>query len=85
MTDEYLLPNASFNRLLSEYRTYGSLVVAYDFSLTFTDRSKIYVDYIFYRKKDAKKYLDIVSYKKYFEVTGVTIDKSLKDNRRSKK
>jgi hypothetical protein len=35
--DEYLLPNASFNRLLDEYMRYGSLTIAYDFDNTVYD------------------------------------------------
>jgi hypothetical protein len=40
MIDEYLIPNASFLRLLSEYQKYGSIVVAYDFDNTVFDFHK---------------------------------------------
>lgn len=53
----------------------------FDRELTFSDEDKIYVGLLFYRKKDAKKYLDTFQYKEYYEVIGVTIDKSKKDNR----
>lgn len=53
----------------------------FDRVLTFSDEDKIYVGLLFYRKKDAKKYLDTFQYKEYYEVIGVTIDKSKKDNR----
>lgn len=49
--------------------------------LTFSDEDKIYVGLLFFRKKDAKKYLDTFQYKEYYEVIGVTIDKSKEDNR----
>lgn len=52
-----------------------------DRELTFSDENKIYVGLLFFRKKDAKKYLDTFQYKEYYEVIGVTIDKSKKDNR----
>jgi hypothetical protein len=35
--DEYLKPNASYERLLKEYRQYGSVVVAFDFDNTVYD------------------------------------------------
>lgn len=35
--DEYLKSGASLNRLLKEYREYGSLVIAYDFDSTVHD------------------------------------------------
>lgn len=40
MTDEYLVPNSSFNRLYNEYKKYGSLVIAYDFDNTVYDFHK---------------------------------------------
>lgn len=40
MLDEYLKPNASFLRLLAEYRKYKSLVIAYDFDNTLYDFHK---------------------------------------------
>ena len=53
-------------------------------SLKFSDES-IYVGFLFFRKKDAKKYLDTFDYKQYYEVVGVTIDKSNEDNRFTRK
>lgn len=35
--DQYLKPGASYNRLRSEYRKYGSLVIGYDFDNTVFD------------------------------------------------
>jgi len=35
--DEYLVPNASFQRLMDEYKKHGSLVIAYDFDSTVYD------------------------------------------------
>lgn len=46
MTDEYLVPNASFLRLLDEYKRYGSLVIAYDFDNTIYDFHKKGKSYI---------------------------------------
>lgn len=40
MTDEYLIPNASFQRLVKEYEQYGSLVVSFDFDNTVFDFHK---------------------------------------------
>ena len=45
---------------------------------------KMYVGYLFFRKKDAVKYLDTFEYKEFYEVVGMTIDKSEKDNRKTK-
>ena len=49
-----------------------------DRSITFDDKTKIFCDFIFYRKKDAQKYLNTFEYKEYFEVVGATIDKKEK-------
>ena len=56
--------------------------MVFEKSLTFEDGQKIFAGYLFYRKKDAKKYLDTFKWKEYYEVIGVTIDKSTKDNRK---
>ena len=40
------------------------------------------IGYLFFRKKDAKKYLNTFKHKELFEVIGLTIDKSNKDNRK---
>jgi fumarylacetoacetate (FAA) hydrolase family protein len=53
----------------------------YDSSFEFPDGEKMYVGTLFFRKKDAKKYLETFKYKEFFEVVGVTIDESEKDNR----
>jgi len=37
MIDEYLVPNASYLRLLKEYKQHGSLVIAFDFDNTVYD------------------------------------------------
>ena len=47
-----------------------------DRSITFADETKVFCDFIFYRKKDAQKYLKTFEHKEYFEVVGATIDKS---------
>jgi len=39
-TDEFLVEDAAFNRLLSEYNKYGSLVVGFDFDGTVHDYHK---------------------------------------------
>lgn len=35
---------------------------------------EIYADFIFYKKKDAKMYLETFPYKEYYEIIGVTLD-----------
>ena len=37
MKDQYLIHDASYERLLREYRKYGSLVIAFDFDNTIFD------------------------------------------------
>ena len=54
----------------------------FDRELTFSDGEKVFAGLLFFRKKDAKKYLETFKYyKEYYEIIGVTIDKSDKDNR----
>jgi hypothetical protein len=53
--------------------------------ITFSDGDIVYVGYIFFRKKDAKKYLGTFSYPEYYEAIGLTINKSDKDNRKKTK
>jgi uncharacterized lipoprotein YehR (DUF1307 family) len=48
--------------------------------LIFLDGTVVYSDFLFYKKKDAKKYLATLD-NKYIEVVGVTVDKSKTDNR----
>jgi hypothetical protein len=50
--------------------------------LTFNDEVKILVGYVFFRKKDAEKYLKTFKYSEFFEVVGCTVDKSKGDNRK---
>ncbi len=53
-------------------------------TLEFSDSHKIYYDFVFYRKRDANRYLDTFGgYKEYFEVVGATLDESEKDNRKN--
>jgi len=53
----------------------------FDREISFSDGDKIFAGLLFFRKKDAKKYLETFEYKQFYEVVGVTIDKSFKDNR----
>lgn len=55
--------------------------MTFERELTFSDNTKIYAGLLFFRKKDAKKYLETFEYKEFYEVVGVTIDKSTRDNR----
>jgi len=58
--------------------------MVFDREITFSDKDKIYAGLLFFRKKDAQKYLETYQYKEYYEVIGVTIDDSSKDNRFTK-
>jgi len=40
---------------------------------------------IFFRKKDAKKYLETLKYKELYEIVALNIDKVKQDNRLTKK
>jgi hypothetical protein len=54
--------------------------------IIFSDNHTFYAGYIiFFRKKDAEKYLGTFPYPEYYEVIGLTIDKSDKDNRKKTK
>ena len=53
-----------------------------DYKFTFNDGDEIYVGTLFFRKKDANKYLEMLKYKELYEVVGVTINKSKIDNRK---
>ena len=55
--------------------------IMFDRELTFTDGDKVFAGLLFFRKKDAKKYLQTFEYNENFEIIGVTIDNSDKDNR----
>jgi hypothetical protein len=50
--------------------------------LTFKDEVKILVGYVFFRKKDAEKYLKTFKYSELFEVIGCTVDQTKGDNRK---
>ena len=53
--------------------------------LTFNDGYETYVGTLFFRKTDAKKYLNtFFENKEFYEVVGVTIDKSKIDNRKKR-
>ena len=57
--------------------------MVFDREITFSDNSGIYAGLMFLRKKDAKKYLEaFCEYKEFYEVIGITVDKSIKDNRK---
>jgi hypothetical protein len=43
--DEFLIPGASFTRLLAEYKKYGSLVIGFDFDGTVHDYHKTGASY----------------------------------------
>jgi len=55
----------------------------FDTEITFYDGDKVFAGLLFFRKKDAKKYIETFQYKEFYEIIGVTIDKSEKDNRAS--
>lgn len=60
-------------------RWYNMLI---DRKFTFVKTNKIiYVGIVFYRKKDAKAYLETLDHPEYFEIIGATVDKSKYDNR----
>jgi hypothetical protein len=56
----------------------------FDTSIRYANGEKVYAQYLFYRKKDALKYLKTFKYSECFEVIGVTFDKSSIDNRKTK-
>lgn len=51
-------------------------------TMEFLQEHELYVGMIFFRKKDAMQYINTFEYKQFFEVIGLTIDKSNKDNRK---
>ena len=51
-------------------------------TMEFHQEHELYIGIIFFRRKDAIKYLNTFEYKKFYEVIGLTIDKSNKDNRK---
>ena len=55
-----------------------------DREMHFADGTKIYNGYVFYRKKDATRFLNSFANKRYYEVIGMTVDNSKEDNRRRK-
>ena len=58
--------------------------MVYDASYEFPDGEKIYVGTFFFRKKDAEKYRKTLKYADFFEVVGMSVDKSKEDNRYTK-
>jgi len=56
--------------------------ILFDREITFSDKDKIYAGLLFFRKKDAQKYLETFEYKQFYEIVGVTIDKAETNNRR---
>ncbi len=52
--------------------------------LKVNEDDEIYAGILFIRKKDAKKYLETLSNKHFYEVVGVTIDSSKIDNRKKR-
>jgi len=54
----------------------------FDREITFFNNDKVYTGLLFFRKKDAQKYLETFEHKQFYEVIGLTIDKADKDNRR---
>jgi hypothetical protein len=55
----------------------------FDREISFSDGDKVFAGLLFFRKKYAKKYLETFQYKEFYEIIGVTIDKSEKNNRKS--
>ena len=53
-----------------------------DHSIEYSDNDKCYVSNLFFRKKDAQRYLESFKYKEFYEVIGVTFDKINSDNRK---
>lgn len=45
-------------------------------------KDKFYTHFTFYRKKDAKKYLDTFKHKEYLEIVSAEIEESKQDNRK---
>jgi hypothetical protein len=56
--------------------------MVFEKEIEFSDNEKVLVGFIFFRKKDAVKYLKTFYYPEFHEVVGVTIDKCEKDNRK---
>ena len=61
---------------------WGNLIL--DYSHVFSDNSKIYTSTMYIKRKDAVKYLNTLEYNEFYEVVGLTIDKSKQDNRKTK-
>lgn len=57
MVDEFLVPNKSYERLLSEYKKYGSLTIGFDFDGTVHDYHKTGATYrqVIHLLRDLKK------------------------------
>lgn len=52
--------------------------------IALSNKDIIYAGLLFFRKKDAEKYLQIFKYKEFYEVVGMTLDQSKQDNRKRK-
>jgi hypothetical protein len=46
----------------------------FDRTVTFSDQTKISIGILFFRKKEAMKYLNTLEYKEFYEVVGATIN-----------
>lgn len=51
--------------------TLGNMLFSQE--LTFSDKTVVYSDHIFYRKKDAKKYLESFKYQQFYEISSITL------------
>jgi hypothetical protein len=63
-------------------KTWQKMIFEKEITFSENHTITIYAGDIFFRKKDAKEYLGTFKYPEYYEVIGVTIDKSDKDNRK---
>lgn len=50
--------------------------------MEFGDGYKCLIQYCFYRKKDARKYLIMMEFPEYYEIVGCEVPKSKQDNRK---
>lgn len=58
------------------------LNMIFDQRIKFSNDKEISVGKLFFRKKDAKEYLQTLEWNECFEVIGATVDKSKSDNRK---
>jgi hypothetical protein len=60
-----------------------ALNIVTESSFTIGEKQRIYTGLLFFRKKDARAYLETYGeVKEFFEVVGMTIDKCDQDNRK---